>query len=312
MPPRGRKYNTAPRAKKQAPEAIKPTNDTPMEPTPNNEVHEQHKEFLKASEDSLKQSNEPILETNFKKAEAIDHPFEVPTIEREYTTQGIKKEPTPNTSSSGSGSKPPQEPPVNSTESASQSSNNFEATPPPEDDENYAETHNPNEGEETGDPLKIPSGNAEDLVDFGANALNFIIGNFAGAFINVKIKPEYHSIRDNKDRAVDIIKQFNDSSVEKLKFDAEDIKMLKGPLVKLLQEKGIRGLTPAEELMLALAMIAAKKVKAFVEIRSESKKLQNHFDSMIRYMKGEQEPVKEEKTKQNDSEEEFTEVEEVN
>jgi hypothetical protein len=267
--------------KKSPPKPKKETNpNPPMEnEKPNAEeksTHEQHKEFVKSAEESMKQSNEPTPE-NFDNVTSFDNP----TIEREYTSAGYKKgEGAQSAGSINNGS-------TNAAEGTAHAPiDDFEPSPPPPDDENYADTHNPNEGGAgDGDPLKIPSGNAEDLIDFGANALNFLIGNFAGKLVSVKIRPQYHSIKDNKTRAIDIITEFNEKSVEKIKLDDEDIAMLKPPLVKLLQEKGIRGLTPGEELMLAIAMIAAKKVKAIVEIRSESKKLQEHFDSMIQYMR---------------------------
>jgi len=255
-----------------------PSNDAGTQTQPPMEeqektIHDQHKDFVKAAEESVKQPSEPVLE-NFDNVTSFDNP----TIEREYTSAGFKKgEGAQAASSINNGAPQNDAPPANDA---------FEPSPPPPDDENYADTHNPNESAgANGDPLKIPTGNAEDLIDFGANALNFLIGNFAGKLVSVKIKPEYRSIKDNKSRAIDIIAEFNEKSVEKLKLDDEDIAMLKPPLVKLLQEKGIRGLTPGEELMLAIAMIGAKKVKIVMEIRSDSKKLEAHFDSMINYMR---------------------------
>lgn len=258
------KYKRTPAKPKQS-NTTKPMEKTESTAPEEKNTHEQHKDFLKAAEDSVKPTNEPTLE-NFDNVTSFDNP----TIERAYTSDGFKKadgasatEPTPN------------QPPTG----------DFEPTPPPPDDPDYVGTHEPKGDTNPGDPLKIPAGNAEELVKFGANALNFLIGNFVGKLVSVKIKPQYHSIKDNKTRAIDIIKEFNESSIEKIKLDDEDIAMLTPPLVKLLQEKGIRGLTPGEELMLAIAMIGAKKVKAIMEIRAESKRLENHFDSMIQYMR---------------------------
>lgn len=280
----------------------KPNNQVPETPTEKT-IHEQHKEFVKAAESSVKNTNEPVLETTFKKTEEFVHPYAIPVIEREYTTQGIKKEPTTaQPSSTGSAS--------SQQASAPSSDAGFEPTPPPiEDDPNYAGEHKPDETTGVGgEGMNIPAGSAGELVDWGAKSLNFVIGNFAGLLINLKIKPEYHSIRDNRQKAVDIISEFNTKNVEKLKLDADDIAMLKPPLVKLLQEKGIRGLTPAEELMLAIALIAAKKVKAIAEMKSESKKLQAHFDSMIKYMKGNNDSEPTNSTNKESAETEYQDV----
>lgn len=266
-----------------------------------NNTHEQHKEFLKAAEDSVKKNaNEPILETTAKKAESF-HIYETPTIEREYTTQGIKKEPA--SVNSDAGSSIPPKPPTDSTASAS-AQNNFEPTPPPVDDPDYADTHNPSE-EDKKPGFKIPAGKLEDMVDMGAKALNYLIAKFGGLLVRIKIKPEYHSIRDNKKALVDIITEFNDKAIEKLKLTEEEIEMIRGPLVKILHEKGITGTTPQTDLIIALLVVCAGKAKDIVEIKSEGKKITNHFDSMIRYMRGEKEPAEENQTppKQTTSEE---------
>lgn len=255
-------------------------------------IEEQHKEFVKAAEESVKQNsaNEPVLDTSFKKQAETQHPFETPTIERAYTDSGIKSGATQNAAQQAE-SIGGQSNTVNS------STQEFEPSPPPpEDDPNYADTHQPNDTSGDLNSMNIPRGSAEELVKWGAKTLNYLIGNFGSLIINIKIKPEYHSIRDHETTAAKIIKEFNESNAEKLKLDDEDIAMLTPPIVRLLQEKGIKGLTAGEELMLAVAMVAAKKVKVIVEIRGEGKRLEKRFDSMIQYMSGfkQQEPASKE------------------
>lgn len=266
------------------------TNNTPaMEEAP---IEEQYKDFRKAAEESAKpntSANEPVLDTSFKKtapdpkASEASHPFETPTIERDYTDAGIKNKATatpPPQQSAGAQQTASTQQPITDT---------FEPTPPPPDDDpSYADTHNPQDGPQ-GEGLgtmNIPRGSAEDLIEFGAKAINYLIGNFAGLLVGVKIRAEYHSIRDEQTSAANMIKEFNDESVEKLKLDSEDMAMLKPPLVKLLQEKGLRGLTTGEELGVALLFIAAKKGKQVMEIKAEGKRLEARFAEMTQYMKG--------------------------
>lgn len=303
--------------------------DKPEQPTANNQqpstkqmaeendnIHDKHKEFRDKAAESAEPvketvNNEPVLE-NYQSA----HPFESPTIERDYTTQGYKKDtpPTQPQSNAGSGS---QKPPIDGgTEPTPPPMDDYEPTPPPTDDPNYAGEHNINDGQAPGadptNPFNIPAGSAEDLVDFGAKSLNFLIGNFAGLLVGIKVKPEYYSIKDNRERAVDIIKQWNDNAVEKLKLDAEDVAMLKGPLVKILQQKGIRGLTPGEELLLACALIAAKKVRIIAELRNDKKQFISRLDNIVKNMKGPTVDPQPEATAPPSDEPETVEVEEVN
>lgn len=262
------KYKRSPAKPKQSTTTTKPMENTESKAPEEKTTHEQHKDFVKAAEDSVKPNNEPTLE-NFDNVTSFDNP----TIEREYTSAGFK---TGNAGTGNGGTPPPNQPPIG----------DFEPTPPsPDGDPDYAPPHEPEPDQPNAEGFKIPAGSLEDMVDTGAVALNYLIGKFAGFMVNVKIKPQYHSIRDNKARAIDIIKDFNEKSVEKLKLSHEEIEMLKGPLVKVLQEKGLKGTTPTQDLLIAAGLIVIGKGKDFMEIKHDRNKLQDHFDSMIQYMR---------------------------
>lgn len=262
----GKKNKIKPPIQQQA-KPMEPTNAQNPEEKP---IHEQHKDFLKSAEETV-EKNKPQLE-NVDNATT----FENPTIERDYNTAGYKKP---------EGAEP-EFSPTNPTETAT-GKTEFEATPPPKDDPDYADPHIPSDTQDDGLPFTFPEGSAEDMVDMGAGVLNYLIEKYSPIFMAIKIRPEYYTIRDNRKSAIDIISEFNDKAKTVLQLSDKEISMLKKPIVKLLAEKGIKGMTPSQELLAVALVIVAGKAKDMADFRNERKQMQNHFDSMIKYMRAE-------------------------
>lgn len=253
---------------------------------PEKTIEQKHKEFR----DSAMQTNKteqnntaPKIDNQVEleggtKINLDSEPFAKPTIERDYTNEGV----------GAPKQTPPKTPPVQQTAKQTvdtppagdfeptpppASNGEFEPTPPPPDeDPDYVGEHNPNAGDGTS-PFNIPSGSANDLVDFGAQGLNYLIGVFGPLLVGVKLHPEFY----NFNGMVDDIKEHNAKNTERLKFDNEDIEMIRKPLVAMMQEKGIRGLTNGEQLLVAFLMIGVKKAKVIMEVRKENKIMENKW-----------------------------------
>lgn len=255
-------------------------------------LEEQHKEFRDSAMETVKPNETPTpkidnqveLEGSIK-VDLYNEPFATPTIERDYTDAGINTNKTaqPKVQTADKGNIPPQKPPVNGTEAPP--AGDFEPTPPsgdfeptpPADDPDYAGEHNPNPGDGTS-PFNIPSGSANDLVDFGAQGLNYLIGAFGPMIFGVKLRAEFY----NFEGMIDDIKKHNEKHAERLKLDSEDIEMIRKPLVAMMQEKGIRGLTNGEQLLVAFLMIGVKKAKVIMEVKKENKIMENKWLEAIR------------------------------
>lgn len=155
----------------------------------------------------------------------------------------------------------------------------FEPTPPSAEDdapENIisGDGQSPPEG---GTPFTIPSGTAKDMIKWGANALNYLIGNFGDLVVGIPIHPSFYLL----DGAVDEIKQQNARNVERLKITDQEVEMLSDPLTELMQEKGIRGFSASEKVIGACVIIFVGKVKVVIQIRRENKKLYNSLVSKM-------------------------------
>lgn len=256
-------------------------------------LEQQHKEFRDSSMETVKpnENQTPKIDNQVEleggtKINLDNEPFAKPTIERDYTDAGINTNKTaqPKVQTSDKGNIPPQKPPVNGTEAPpagdfepTPPSGDFEPTPPPSEDPDYVGEHNPEAGDGTS-PFNIPSGSANDLVDFGAQGLNYLIGVFGPLLVGVKLHPEFYNFKG----MVDDIKEHNEKNTERLKFDSEDIEMIRKPLVAMMQEKGIRGLTNGEQLLVAFLMIGVKKAKVIIEVRKENKIMENKWLDAIR------------------------------
>ena len=285
-------------------------------------IEKQHQEFRKSMEPASNQNTSKPIDNQVElegsgKIDISSEPFARPTVERNYTDAGINSHKTAATANDKPGAKeqaPNPKQPVNDSAPA----NDFEPTPPegdfeptpPEGDDGYAETHTVNEGGDGTSPFNIPSGSANDLIDFGQKGLNYAIGIFGPMLVGVKLHQEFY----NYTGVVEQIKEQNEKNTERIKFDNEDIDMIREPLVAMMQEKGIRGLTNGEKLVVGLLMIGVKKAKIVVEIKKENKILENNILDLIRSQSPKKAPTKKEemeKPSSNDENIELVEVEEI-
>ena len=254
-------------------------------------LYNQHKNFRdQMSEQNQNPTPEKTTGKNEVELESLgkinldEEPFARETIQRDYTDAGINsnKAASNTQANANTNASDKTDPNINQSEPSPPSGDDFgsEPSPPnPQDDPSYAGEFQPGgeNGEQTS-PFNIPTGSANDLVDFGAQSLNYAIGIFGPMLVGIKIHKEFY----NYSGIVDDIKEQNDKNTERIKFDNEDIEMLRKPLVAMMQEKGIRGLTNGEQLLVALLLIASKKAKLVVEIRRENKILESKLLSKIR------------------------------
>ncbi len=239
------------------------------ENTDKTNTEETHENFVKAAEQSVKSDNKVTLETP---NEAFSNPHSSAKIHRDYALDGITNKPQtegePKAQSNSTETPPP--PPVD---------DEFVATPPDPSDAPEAKGHaSENPGEPiNAEPFEIPSGSAEELIEAGAKALNYLIDQYGDTLLGIKIRKEYFYAPD----VVPQIKEQNQRNNERIKLSPTEIGMLKKPLVKLMQEKGIRGLTPGEELAAVVVIILVGKIKVVVDIRRENKMLVDSFSKKI-------------------------------
>ncbi len=244
--------------------------------TPTEKSAESHEEFR----DSLKPtSNEVTLE---EPNDQFSNPHSQEKIHRGYALDGIRKDDVGTKQEDSTSSESPIE---HSAGNASASPEDaFEPTPP--EQEGDAPTQDIKDGGQSesgpeGEPFSIPTGSAEELIEAGAKALNYLIDQYGDIAVGIKIHQDFYLLRT----AVPQIKEQNKRNVESIKLTPTEVNMLKKPLVKLMQEKGIRGLTPGEELMLVCVIIVAGKIKVVVQIRKENKMLFNNIVAEINSMK---------------------------
>lgn len=292
---------------------------------PEKTIEQQHKEFRDSAMQTTKtdtndQNPTPKIDNQVEleggsKINLTDEPFAKPTIERDYTDAGINSSKT-----SQQKAAPVQQPTAKAAVNTAPEGEfqptpptagdgEFEPTPPTSDeDPDYVGEHNPDGGDATS-PFNIPSGSANDLVDFGAQGLNYLIGVFGPLLVGVKLHPEFYNFKG----MVDDIKDHNAKNTERLKFDNEDIEMIRKPLVAMMQEKGIRGLTNGEQLLVAFLMIGVKKAKVIMEVRKENKIMENKWLEAIYEKNPNKRPVNNEKKEGAtlQPEPELVEVEEV-
>jgi hypothetical protein len=195
-------------------------------------------------------------------------------IHRDYALDGIRKQP------SGADQSTEDAPQTSAQEPSGPPEPEFQPTPPQEGDAPEQEPVNASDDGST-EPFDLPTGTAEELIESGAKALNYLIDNYGDLMVGIKIHQDFYSIPN----AVPQIKEQNKRNIEKVKLNQTEINMLKKPLVKIMQEKGIRGLTPGEELIVAVVIIVAGKARAIYQIRQENKKLENNIIAEIRSMK---------------------------
>jgi hypothetical protein len=275
-----------------------------------------HNEFRKGMEEELKKStpvdNQVELEGGGK-INISEEPFARPTVERDYTDAGVNSHKTASTVNDKAKANTAQPNPNSQNVKDTAPANDFEPTPPndefeptPPGDEDYAQEHIVNEGGDGTSPFNIPSGSANDLIDFGQKGLNYAIGIFGPMLVGVKLHREFYNFKG----AVEQIKEQNEKNTEKIKFDDEDIDMIREPLVAMMQEKGIRGLTNGEKLVVGLLMIGVKKAKIIVEIRKENKILENNLMDLIRSQSPQKAEPKE-TTEEKEEKIEFVEAEEA-
>lgn len=282
-------------------------------------LEQQHKEFRDSAMETVKptENQTPKIDNQVEleggtKINLDNEPFATPTIERDYTDAGIntnktaqpKVQPEPKVNPQPANPKASTEAPPAGDFEPTPPSGDFEPTPPPGDDDSAPE-HNPEAGDGTS-PFNIPSGSANDLVDFGAQGLNYLIGAFGPMIWGLKKHPQFY----NFEGMIEDIDEFNAKISEKLKIDSEDIEMLRKPLVAMMQEKGIRGLTNGEQLLVACLMIGVKKVKVVLEVKKEvkivEKKLFQRIDGVAP-----QRTATDAKNKNDDNEPPLVEAEEV-
>lgn len=255
--------NPSPEAKLPDPTPIEPTQIV-VEPT----IAEQHEAFKEGMKQSM---HEITLEDPIT---APQKPYSWPKIERAYTTDGIVDKP-------GQEAINPTQPQSTTSKptdfKAQPPSSVFKADKPPKDDPKYAATQKMDD-KPNSDPFNVPTGNASELVDWGAQTLNYAIGKFGGLITDVKIIAEMYSIPG----VIERVKKHNERSLEALKLNKEEIEMLRKPLVAIMNEKGIRGLTNGEKLLMACGLIVMSKVKIFIEIKKQNRVLVEDIRDMIR------------------------------
>lgn len=240
--------------------------------TNNIEPVETHENFIKPGPGNSGSDAVTLEPTN----ELTGNPHSSPKIHRGYALDGIRIE----THSNGANDDAPQSAKTEPTATAAES--DFEPTPPQEGDAPEQPHIEPGAGgDPSAQPFDLPTGTAEELIESGAKALNYLIDNYGDLMVGIRIHQDFYSVPNS----VPQIKEQNKRNVEKVKLNQAEINMLKKPLVKIMQEKGIRGLTPGEELIVAVVIIVAGKARAIYQIRQENKKLENNIIAEIRSMR---------------------------
>lgn len=259
-------------------DAIEKPIEKPIENIP--ETKEMNNEdFRNALADSLKKEDRAVLEVNPNTV--ANNPILKPKIENDYTSAGIKNKieegaSEVNTEETSSADTSSENPDISSdtTKGSTPKPNptkpvdDFEAEPPAPDDAKTQTTSTDPE-KKIVNPMGLPTGSANDMVTWGFGIANYGIDKFGGFITDVPIKTEFFRI---KGVVPDII-EHNQKNLEKLKFNAQDIELIRKPLVDVLEEKGIEGFSKMEQLAFAIAAVIASKIKIFIEIRVQNKKL---------------------------------------
>lgn len=128
------------------------------------------------------------------------------------------------------------------------------------------------------EPLpEMPNANAKQMADFILGSANFVIPLVGGRFVSVKIQKEFYEVQG----FVETINQQNERNLERIKLTKEEIDYLRPILIAVIKEKNAQ-MTPMGQLLMALALIGAKKTSDVMEIRKENKKLEDTLVEMIK------------------------------
>lgn len=270
------------------------TDQKPKDPTEKS-IEQQHKEFIKGGAEPIQKETTPQTQKlgppvdmtpELEKPALEGSVFNTSTVENDY----ISKNRGINTPLSNGQTTPPP-PNTSDTTSSSNSSNPsdtppWEPTQPPPAPDSAPEANQgpPPNGMGGDQPFTIPAGTAEETIQWGFEMFNYGIRNLFGGFlVDVKVGKQ-HLVRlpaSAIDPMSNLIKEKNEKNRERLTFTQEEINMIKRPLAKIMAEKGIRGLTPTEELAMAAIIIVGKKGKQIAEIRSENKILEAKIAQLI-------------------------------
>jgi hypothetical protein len=135
-----------------------------------------------------------------------------------------------------------------------------------------------NNGGGSAEPLpEMPNANAKQMADFILGSANFVIPLVGGRFVSVKIQKEFYEVQG----FVETINQQNERNLERIKLTKEEIDYLRPILIAVIKEKNAQ-MTPMGQLLMALALIGAKKTSDVMEIRKENKKLEDTLVEMIK------------------------------
>lgn len=201
-------------------------------------------------------------------------PFNTPRTEKAYTTEGLKPP-------SGKSSEPPPTMPGEEP-AAGAPPPNPDAPPPPAPDsaDPFVPGAGPLPGAE-GAPaggFTLPGGTPEQMIDWAFNGVNLLVRTYGKPVVSIKVHEEFRAYP----QMVDTIEDANERNVEKIIFTKQEIELIKAPAVKVMNEAGVKGMTPKEELLAACAIVAAVKAKQISDIRKENKMLTQEIIQFIR------------------------------
>ena len=151
---------------------------------------------------------------------------------------------------------------------------------PEEPPEQQIEDESAEPGEEdhvTDDKMRLPSSAAARTADQAIDMFNYIMLNYGGFIVDVKLPAEMQQF----DRMVSDAKERSEENRQTLPLDKEDKQILRPALIDVLMEEGLEA-TPKQRLLLAAALIIGKKVGNVVQVRRENKKMLKNF---MNYMK---------------------------
>lgn len=294
------------------------TKDSQQKDPNEKSTYEKHKEFIKdgIKTDGPSQNGPPVDMTPSLEKPALEQSvFNTPTVENEYISKNrglnTNTTPPPNGNANNQSFNPTEPPPPggNTNQSSTASTGQWEPSEPPPvsapDSAPEADQGPPPPGAD-GQPFTIPAGTAEETIQWGFDMFNYGIVNIFGGFVvDVKVGKQ-HLVKlpaSAIDPMTNLINEKNQKNRERLKFSQEEINMIKRPLAKIMAEKGVRGLTPTEELAMAAIIVIGKKGKEIAEIRSENKVLVSKIAQLIA-----EETAKQNKGKKNQNDAEEAEV----
>lgn len=140
----------------------------------------------------------------------------------------------------------------------------------------------------------IPKSAAGIAADAILGTVNNYIGVGAGFFIRIRKHKEFYDFDD----IIRIVDEQNEKNIQRIKFDEEDIALLRPLIVQVIQKRA-KKLTPEQQLLSVLLSIMVKKAQVIFQIRAENELLTERILDIIREEKGTQDVDHQEETPPN-------------